>query len=376
MALMVLGVSFPAFFTATGVDGNIPWMMNHLHRASIVSPVQAHTPIDPEVVAQIRAHPASAHVIPAKPLNMMVRPAAVLLLGDIFEMPIFAVREDDMQILLDVYGVHLGDGKLPDHRRNEIVLSRALALNRGLSVGDTIGQPIYDKDDIPTEMVVAGILEPNQARSRSERAGVFAYAPQWIGFAPYEYVAAHEQYAALPTCFLVVPSPGREVEMETWLEETVNSNQIAVETFGTMHRLQRQNERDLYLFAAVSQAILAIAAAGTLAVLQTIDLTQRRDEFGILHAAGYSRARLVWRALCERAVIVSVAWVMGAAVCVAAMLYSQIYIYAPIGLRLNLYNYKPWLYTLPLPVAVVAASAGTIAWALSRLDPVAVIERR
>jgi hypothetical protein len=45
-------------------------------------------------------------------------------------------------------------------------------------------------------------------------------------------------------------------------------------------------------------------------------------------------------------------------------------------MSLDLANVTPWLFTLPIPVAVVAASAGTIAWALKRLDPVAVIERR
>jgi hypothetical protein len=58
------------------------------------------------------------------------------------------------------------------------------------------------------------------------------------------------------------------------------------------------------------------------------------------------------------------------------MLYFQAQVYTPIGLSLNLYNPWPWLFTLPIPVAVVAASVGTVAWTLSRLDPVAVIERR
>jgi tellurite resistance protein TehA-like permease len=42
----------------------------------------------------------------------------------------------------------------------------------------------------------------------------------------------------------------------------------------------------------------------------------------------------------------------------------------------DLTNPTPWLFTLPIPIVVAAASAGTIAWLLKRLDPVAVIERR
>ena len=51
-------------------------------------------------------------------------------------------------------------------------------------------------------------------------------------------------------------------------------------------------------------------------------------------------------------------------------------VYAPRGLPLDLFSPMPWLLTLPLPIAVLVASAGTIAWMLSRLDPVSIIERR
>ena len=373
IAAMNLGVVFPAFVIATYIDGNVP-VISYLRYASIVSPVQAGATIDPEIVAQIRAHPAAAHVIPAKPLNMMVNASAAVL-GDT-GMPIHAVRQEDMQTLLDAYHVHLGQGMLPDPHAGEIVLSHALALNRSLGVGDTVGQPVEERDDIPTELIVVGILEPNHTQLRSERARELSYAPQWIGFAPYEYVDGHEQYAALPTCFLVVSSPGRETKLEAWLEQVEDSSQVAVETFGATVKLGQEIVRALFAFLTVAEVILAAAAASALVVLQTIFFRQRRDEFGILHALGRSRSWLVWRALRESASVVSAAWIAGAVICAAGMLYFQFNVYAPIGLNLNLYNGWPWLFTLPIPVAVVAASVGTIAWALSRLDPVAVIERR
>ena len=43
---------------------------------------------------------------------------------------------------------------------------------------------------------------------------------------------------------------------------------------------------------------------------------------------------------------------------------------------LDVFNTAPWLFTLPMPLAVVTVSGGLVAWMLSRLDPVAVIERR
>jgi putative ABC transport system permease protein/lipoprotein-releasing system permease protein len=113
-----------------------------------------------------------------------------------------------------------------------------------------------------------------------------------------------------------------------------------------------------------------------LAILNRVFIAQRRDEFGVLHAVGHSRADLVARTLREGTSITAAAWLGGAAVCVAGLFFAQAVVYEPFGLSIDFFNPAPWLFTLPIPVAVVAASAGTIAWALKRLDPVAVIERR
>jgi len=74
--------------------------------------------------------------------------------------------------------------------------------------------------------------------------------------------------------------------------------------------------------------------------------------------------------------ITAVAWLVGAAICIAILIFAQAAIYTPLGTSVDLTNPIPWLFTLPIPLAVVAASAGTIAWVLARLDPVSVIEGR
>ena len=67
---------------------------------------------------------------------------------------------------------------------------------------------------------------------------------------------------------------------------------------------------------------------------------------------------------------------LGAVICVAGLLLAQANVYAPKGLTMDFLSPVPWLFTLPIPLAVVAASAGTTARTLSKLDPVAIIERR
>jgi hypothetical protein len=56
--------------------------------------------------------------------------------------------------------------------------------------------------------------------------------------------------------------------------------------------------------------------------------------------------------------------------------YIQFGLYAPKGLALDFFNPVPWLLTLPMPLAVITVGTGLVARMLSRLDAVAIIERR
>jgi len=365
MALMILGVAFPAFLFAPMVDAN-QLFIEHLRRVSVVSSLAGDS-VDPGVTAQVKTHPTVARVVPAVELWPMVEVPPL----NRTTIRVYGVSEDDMPVLVNLYGVRLEEGRLPRPHSNEIVLSKAVAMNRGLRVGDKIGRPVYEYDiSIPTEMVVVGILsrpsrEPNENES-----------DLWSGFASYEYLRSHELYSSQPVSLLVIPAEGRKDELDAWLEESVASGQTAVRTYDTLLSGHRQSMWILLLAFAVVEGVIAIVAAIALAVLSYTFFAQRREEFGTLHAMGHSRPWLVLRTMGEAASVVVVAWLMGAAVCGVGLVYIQANVYAPKGLTVDFFNSGLWLFTLPMPLAVVAVSTGLVAWMLSRLDPVAIIERR
>jgi ABC-type antimicrobial peptide transport system permease subunit len=105
-------------------------------------------------------------------------------------------------------------------------------------------------------------------------------------------------------------------------------------------------------------------------------IARRQSEMGVLNALGLSRGQLVWRTVRETFFTTGVAWLVGLLGCAVILAYMQYGLYAPSGLRLDFFNPTPWLFTLPVPMAVLVVSAGAVGWALSRLDPVSVIERR
>ncbi|MBN1218108.1 MAG: hypothetical protein JXM69_04210 [Anaerolineae bacterium] len=95
-----------------------------------------------------------------------------------------------------------------------------------------------------------------------------------------------------------------------------------------------------------------------------------------INALGFSRRQLVGRVARETLFTVGAAWLAAVLGCAVVLLGMQYGLYIPSGLKLNLFNLTPWFYTLPVPAAVLAVSAGAVGWMLSRLDPVAVIEKR
>jgi hypothetical protein len=274
----------------------------------------------------------------------------------------YGVSEYDLPALLDLYGVYLKEGRLPRPSSNEIILSEAVVHNRGLRLGDTVGRPVNELDtSIPTEMLIVGILGP---------------ADRWIGFGSYEYLANHEFYSNRLNYLLVVPTVGEKSELDDWLEKEVASAQTSVRTYDTQYgELQEATRGTLLLFAGL-ESVLAVIAAVALAVLNYIFFAQRRDEFGVLHAMGRSRVWLILRAAGETISAVAAAWLLGALVCVIGLVIAQANIFGPKGVSLDFTNLAPWLFTLPIPIAVVIASAGVVAWLLFRLDPVSIIERR
>ena len=378
MGLMILGVSFPAFLFAPMGDA-MQSFAEPLRQIGIVTP-RMDVSVDPGVAAQIRTHPTVAQVIPAVELDLRVQ---VPPLG--WPISIYGVSEKDLQTLINLYGVRVKEGRLPRSYTNEVVLSEAVALNRDLHVGDKIGQPANEDDhNIPTEMMVVGILSRPSASPLDSARDVLRAGPSqdrgendlWLGFASYEYLTSHERYTSHPMHLLVIPNEGQKAEMDTWLREEVNPELVEAYTFEWMRTNYRLLVLILLAVFGVVEVVIAIVAAVALAVLSYVFFAQRREEFGVLHAIGHSRPWLVLHTVRETASTVTVAWLASAVLCGIGLVGVQFGLYAPRGLSLNFFNPVPWLFTLPIPVAVIAASGGLVARMLRRLDPVSVIERR
>jgi len=361
VGLMLLGVTFPAFIFGPMLDAWID-VLEPLRSVSVVSPSR-QAALDPGVARQIRDHPAVQQVVPTMQMSIeidvppMAHPSV----------PIYGIAQADLPALLDVYGVDLVQGHLPEPRTNQVVLSQALAHNRGLRVGDALGRSYHTRedDDLPVELRVAGILS---ARPDGQDL--------WTGFASLEYFRSHELIAARPERWLVVPARDQKAALDAWLIETVESPQTSVRTFDRLYKAQRLGLVAFMAILGILEGLIAVVAAAALAVLSYTFFIQRKSEFGVLHAIGHSRRRLVRRTLGESAGAVGLAWIVGAGLCLIGLLGMQAWLYAPKGFTIDVLNPILWAFTLPLPVATITVGTMLIARMLRKLDPVAVIENR
>ncbi len=364
-ALMILGVAL-LFFGLAMFFGMLNPQLANLSYMSLVSPNSVE--LDPAVIAQIRTHPTVERVIPVYtvlPLGLVLPP-----INPDYPVVVYSAGAEDMAYLVDLYHLKLAEGRLPRPNSNEIVLSWAQAKNRSLQVGDVIGNrdhPIYqDAPTLPSDIVVSGIFA--QAENPAQDT--------WLSFMSLEFVDSYQSDWKTDLSLFVVPKAGQKAALDTWLENEIASRQREVSTYGTETAWVQKQMRSIFLTFLLMEGVIAAVAAIALAGLNYIFVTQRQSEFGVLNALGFTRRQLVWRVVRETAATVIAAWLLSVVLYAAGLLYMQFDIFGPLGFRLDFSNLTPWLFTLPIPVAVLAASAGTIGWTLSRLDPVSVIERR
>ncbi|MBN1439452.1 MAG: FtsX-like permease family protein [Anaerolineales bacterium] len=364
-ALMIMGTALFVFIAEIFDDARQP-MLHHLQRMSLVSPGGA--PINEGTEQAIRSFPSTGRVIPAyvfSALGIDIPPVTPNYPGETY-----AVSADDLLYLVDLFGLELAEGRLPRAGTNELAVPWTFARNRSLHVGDIIGDPsdpLYpDAPGLPSPLVVSGVFQPAESYA----------AENWLSFASLEFVEAGRGDWAGPLSMIVLPRAGQKAELDAYLDREAGGGELRVLTYGNQTAEFRRQERELVAVLGLLEGVIAAVAALTLAGLNYVFFLGRRKEFGVLQALGFTRRRLVWRGACEGLAAAGAAWLAAVLLFAAIAIGIQLWLYTPAGIQLNFFNPTPWLFTLPVPAAVTAAVAAALAWMLSRMDPVEVIERR
>jgi len=359
-ALLLLGMLTIAILGVTligavlnGLVETVQDNWTSLKRVTIVSPVEGS--FDPALVAQIRSHPNVEAVYHCRNGFTWVRngPAYTTFC-------LFGTAEEDTQALVTAYEARVQEGRLPRPHTNEFAASEEVVRAMGISLGGKIGRAVNHRDPLPGEFVLVGILT----------------SPERIGFLSYEFLNADSRYANTPPGLLVVPKDGQKAAVDRFLSEVAHSGRVELVRYDDMLAQILASTIALYLLTSLVEIVFIVIVAVACGSIGYLNFRQRRGEFAMRHALGYRRIGLISQSLAEAAGLAGVAWIGAEIGGMVTLAWLAVTVYEPQGMVMSWLNPALWLLTLPIPVLVTAAGVLPVAWSLSRMDPISIIERQ
>lgn len=351
LVLAVFGISISLVLTGS-IFGAVRSFVSPFYKFVIVQPNfnRRILQIDPAMRAEIRKNPHLELVLPEQTAYTFG-----LALGIQQNYPIFGIDETAMPLILARSGARLIDGRLPTARANEIALHESIAKSRGIWVGSEIGREVNPDDSLGGRWTVVGITSGETA----------------LNLAALERLTNGRPAVAM----LLLPLPNEMATLSADLE-LIRNEDIVIQTPAYWNRfIERVLGQYDSLVNTISAVIISVLSVGV-GLLNLIYFRQRLGEFGILAGIGYSHFFLVRRTALEALWLTTVAWILGLGLAAIAYQLLNVFIFEQQGTPLDFINLHSLVGTLPVPIFVWLFSTATVVWQISRLDPVAVIDRR
>lgn len=271
---------------------------------------------------------------------------------------VFTMMHDDMLVMMDKLGLSLKEGRLPEPGSREIVLHYRIARNKNLKIGDKIGSNTDKEESLQGERILVGLLDGKSLVS-------FDSLETWM-------TDNHIDFA-YRMGLIALPKPGMEAQVYQYFD-SLHITGMEVRTFDS---ISIQNERDtqniktVLTFMCLLIVIIVSLCAGFLCYIYFM---QRRQEFGLLNAMGYSRQFILARCCREIGVLNLLGYTGGVVLSVAAGYLIDLLAYAPRGQILQIGNRDCFVTALSIPLFTILFGIIPIWRMLQRLEPVSVLE--
>lgn len=272
---------------------------------------------------------------------------------------VLGLGQDDMRYFLDRMSSRGVAGRLPEPGQPEALVSEPVARNLGLRRGSLLLGPVQDGAYSPEEVRVVGIADSDE----------------WFMVTPIEYQRRHH-FPPIDVLLVFARDLQDQAELDAWAVKAFKGERAQVFVYQELERDTQEMFRILYKILNVVIATLVLVITLMMAMLMNIYQSQRLPEYGLLQALGYTRRQLLGRAFGETLAVVLGGWVLGLVVAYSLLLVVRAQLMAPQAFALDPLDRMAFLYTIPIPVAILAAGALTVWSRFRRFDPVSVVERR
>lgn len=250
-------------------------------------------------------------------------------------------------------------GRLPEPGKPEAVITRPVATNLGLDLGDVMLRPDDRRNYAPLEVRVVGIHDSDE----------------WFAYTSYEYVAQNH-FPPVDSLLAYAKDPQRQREIDEWCEKKFKGTRAIVLSYPNLEKEADEALATLFQILNIVIGLLVLVITIMMGMMISIYLSQRIAEFGLLQAIGFTRSKLIRRAVLESVIMVAAGWVLGIGLAIVVLSAIKAQVLDPKAYLLDPFDRAAYLYTIPAPAAILLTATITIWIRFKRFDPISVIERR
>ncbi len=288
-------------------------------------------------------HPAISKVFPLR-LGYTSRPN-----GRAF---VFSLHAKDMNPALNALELTLIKGRLPAGGTREIALHWRLAALKGLKIGAHFGRQYSGRDYLKGDYKLVGLLDGDLL----------------IGF--FDLTPFNNDYhlSGEDTGFLVIPYKGQFDKVVSFLGQCAREDPKLY-----IFKRGPYIETDLFILNALYLAVTSIVTI-CVSFLFYIFFYQRRFEFHLLEALGYTRQMIVGRALFEISGISLAGLILGVTVGLLSGHALNRWMYVEQGQPLELWGISYPFKLLSTPLVIILSGLLIVRLLLKKTDPISTIE--
>ncbi len=308
----------------------------------LVKDIQDHSPVPIGRVITCRVTSAVVHSIVGK--------WPFLMLG---------FNQDDMRYYTARQGARQIVGRYPEPGKPEALVSRPVAKNLGLKLGSIVLKPDDIDNYSPTPVKVVGIAETDR----------------WFMMDPIEYQRAN-YFPPIDDAMIFAKNSEDQDRLDHWAVKRFKGQRPLVFAYFEIEKNTREMFATLYMILNVVIGALALVITFMMGMLMNIYQSQRLVEFGLLQAIGYTKKQLLRRVLLESVTVIFVGWFFGMILTFGLLHLANALLMAPKAYALDVFDRVAYLYTVPIPFAILVVAVTTVVLRFRKFDPVGVVERR
>ena len=310
----------------------------------------------PKLVEQVRRESP----VPVERI-MLARAAGNQVMSIVGKWPfaVVGLKQADMKYWLDRQGVRQIDGRMPKEGAAEALISEPVARNLNLKLGDALLRPDDNEAYSPNPVQVVGIAKTDM----------------WLMMMSYEYIKVNH-FPDVDVMLAFAGNLSDQEKLDRWAEEAFKGERAQVFAY---HQLEKQTDEMfniLYKILNVVIATLVFVITLMMGMLINIYQSQRLVEFGLLQALGYTKRQLLFRVLRETISVVIFGWLSGVVLAYLLLRLVKAVLMDPKAFALNTLDPTAFLYTDPIPIAILVVATLTVVGRFRRFDPVSIVERR